>query len=127
MIGKAKRIEKMVAANKADETQKREQELAPLPSSVGELSFYKIEGNDEFKRMHVFDNGVQTTMRMPPGIQDLPAIFMVDADNKLMPINYRVADRKSNTDRDVLTIERTAPRWLLKIGKSVDVKITKEQ
>ena len=65
-------------------------------------------------------------MRMPPGIQDLPALFLVDTENKLVPINYTVADRKGHEDRDVLIIERTNPKWLLKIKKSVEVKLTKE-
>ena len=120
------RIHRTTASVKSDDAHRREQELSPQPVSMGSLSFYRIEGNKDYERMHVFDDGRLTTIRLPPGIQDLPAVFMVGDDNKLMPVNYTVADRKGKDDRDVILIERTSPRWLLKIGKAVEVKLTKE-
>jgi type IV secretion system protein TrbG len=125
-INSQNRIEKANAASRSESAQRREQELAPQPVSMSSLSFYRIEGHKDYERMHVFDDGQLTTMRLPPGVQDLPAVFMVGEDNKLMPVNYTVADRKGKDDRDVILVERTSPRWLLKIGKSVEVKLTKE-
>ena len=80
--------------------------------------------------MHVYADGVKTWMRLPPGIQDLPAVFMVEKDERgreqLMPVNYTVADREGARDRDVIVIDRTAPQWRLRIGKSVDVRVTRD-
>ena len=120
------KADKLSEAVSAEEARKREQELSPQPVSAKNLSFFQVEGNKEYERMYAYDDGRMTYMRMPPGIQDLPALFLVDTENKLVPINYTVADRKGHEDRDVLIIERTNPKWLLKIKKSVEVKLTKE-
>lgn len=109
-----------------EETRKRSQELAPEPFSLKSLSFYRVEGNKAYDRMNVIDNGKKTWLRLPPGVQDLPAVFMVGTDDKLMPVNYTVVDRKDKDDRDVIIVERTSPKWLLKIGKSVEVRVSKE-
>ncbi|UUZ66542.1 TrbG/VirB9 family P-type conjugative transfer protein (plasmid) [Polaromonas sp. P1-6] len=126
VVSQQNRAAKADAAIKADEAHKREQELSLQPVAMSNLSFYRVEGNKDYERMHVFDDGRQTTMRLPPGIQDLPAVFMVGEDSKLMPVNYTVVDRKGKEDRDVIRIERTSARWLLKINKSVEVKVSKE-
>jgi type IV secretion system protein TrbG len=105
---------------------KRSQELTSQPVSMKSLSFYRVEGNKAYDRMHVFDDGKKTWLRLPPGVQDLPAVFMVGADDKLMPVNYTVVDRKDKDDRDVIIVERTSPKWLLKIGKAVEVRVSKE-
>ncbi len=103
----------------------KEQELTAKPLEAAAISIYKIEGSDDFKRMHVFDDGRATWVRMPPGSQDLPVVFMIGDDKKLMPVNYTVLDRESSSDRDVIKIERTAPRWLLKLGK-IEIRVTKD-
>lgn len=96
------------------------------------LSFYRVEtDNPSYMRMHAYNDGVRTWIRLPPGIQDLPAVFMHDKDEKgrmaLMPVNYTVADRDSVRDRDVLIVERVAPTWVLKIGQSVEVRLVSEK
>lgn len=121
------RADKANAAIAAEESRKRDQELSSEPINPRNLSFYRVEGNKEYERMYAYDDGRHTWMRMPPGIQDLPAVFMVGDDGKLMPVNYTVSDRKGKDDRDVIKIERTSTKWLLKIGKAVEVKVTKEQ
>jgi type IV secretion system protein VirB9 len=109
----------------------RAQNLAAQPIESGQLVFYTISTeNQDYKRMHVYADGVKTWMRLPPGIQDLPAVFMVEKDERgreqLMPVNYTVADREGARDRDVIVIDRTAPQWRLRIGKSVDVRVTRD-
>lgn len=126
VLAQQTRADKRGEASAAEEARKREQEIVPQAVSPQDLSFYKVEGSKEFERMNAYDNGRQTIIRLPPGMQDLPALFLVDAENKLVPINYTVVDRKASDDRDVLKVERTNPRWLLKIKKAVEVKLTKE-
>lgn len=108
------------------------QNLADHAFDARSLEFYHIDTkNTEYQRMHAYSDGVRTWMRMPPGVQDLPAVFMVGQDEKgresLMPVNYTVADRESVRDRDVIIIERTSPVWALRIGKSVDVRVVSEK
>lgn len=124
-LGQQARADKRAEAVAAEESRKKDQELSQ-PVSSKNLSFYRVEGTKEYERMYAYDDGRLTFMRLPPGIQDLPALFLVDSENKLVPINYTVADRKGHDDRDVLIVERTNPKWLLKIKKSVEVKLTKE-
>ncbi len=120
------RADKKADTTLTEDARKKDLELSSQPISAKSLSFYKVEGTKEFERMNAYDDGRLTYIRMPPGIQDLPALFMVDTENKLVPINYTVVDRRDGEDRDVLKVERTNPKWLLKIKKSVEVKLTKE-
>lgn len=107
------------------------QNLADKAIPSGQLVFYGVESNNpEYKNMHVYADGLKTWMRLPPGIQDLPAVFMVDKDEKgreaLMPVNYTVEDRDNARDRDVIVIDRTAPEWRLRIGKALEVRVTRD-
>jgi len=107
------------------------QNLSDKPIESSQLVFYTVKTETpEFQRMHVYADGVKTWMRLPPGIQDLPAVFMVEKDDRgreqLMPVNYTVADRENVRDRDVIVIDRTAPQWRLRIGKSVEVRVVRD-
>lgn len=107
------------------------QNLAEDTLDPSSLVFYKVQSEDpDLKRINAYTDGVKTWMRMPPGVQDLPAVFIVEANERgkesLMPVNYTVADRKSIRDRDVVIIDRVAPVWMLQIGKRVQVRVTKE-
>lgn len=109
----------------------RSQNLSDEPFDPSQLKFLKVtSSNPEYARMHAYTDGVKTWMRMPNGVQDLPAVFMVTANERgkesLMPVNYTVVDRKSIRDRDVIVIERTSPVWMLQIGESVQVRVTQE-
>jgi type IV secretion system protein VirB9 len=93
-----------------------QQDLAPAAMAPSLLNFnYRTEGDASFKPTAIYDNGKFTWMRLPKS-QDLPAVFMVDSDGKLMPVNYTVPDRVG--DRDEIIIERTASKWVLKLGKA---------
>lgn len=107
----------------------RSQNLSPEPIDPADLKFLTVASTDPaFNGMHAYTDGVRTYIRMPPGIQDLPAVFMVEVDDRkkesLMPVNYTVVDRKNVRDRDVIVIDRLAPIWVLQIGKKVQVRIT---
>jgi|GEM_PF-2236810 len=107
------------------------QNLAQEYLDPSELTFLKVtSASPEFARMHAYTDGIKTWMRMPNGIQDLPAVFMVSTNERgkesLMPVNYTVVDRKSIRDRDVIVIDRTASAWMLQIGESVQVRVTQE-
>lgn len=119
------------ARNEAEERVKASHQLSDDTLDPSELAFYKVHSTDpELQRMHAYTDGVKTWIRMPPGIQDLPAVFMVETNERgkesLMPINYTVADRKSIRDRDVLIIDRVHPVWMLQIGKRMQVRVTKD-
>lgn len=107
------------------------QNLADDTLDPSALQFYKVHTTDaDLQRLHAYTDGVKTWMRLPPGVQDLPAVFMVEANERgkesLMPVNYTVADRKSIRDRDVIIIDRVASVWMLQIGKRVQVRVTKD-
>lgn len=109
-------------AVEADAVHRKSTEMSATAMDPASLNFaYHVEGEAAFKPTAIYDNGTLTWMRMPKG-QDLPAVFMVGADNKLMPVNYAVPDRSASGDRNQIIIERTAPRWVLKIGKA-EVKV----
>lgn len=85
---------------------------------------YKVSGNGSLINTEIYDDGTRTFIRMPQGLQDLPAVFILD-DGKLAPVNYNVENRSSRGNRDVLVIERRAKEWVLKLGK-YDVRIVKQ-
>lgn len=122
------------AAREAIENQAKHlkaQNLSDRPIDESQLVFYSVHTeNTEFQRMYVYSDGIKTWMRLPPGIQDLPAVFMVDKDERgheqLMPVNYTVLDRENVRDRDFIVIDRMAPQWRLRIGKSVEVRVTRD-
>jgi type IV secretion system protein VirB9 len=104
----------------------KQQELAPKPFDAQGLTFYKIDAKAPYNQMHVYDNGVMTWMRMPKGVQDAPAVFEIGRDDKLMPVNYTWADRASARDPDVILVDRVASKWMLKLGKDVEIKVTRD-
>lgn len=125
------RIEETQNEQKAHEQHLNAQNLAPKPIDSSLLSFYSIHTkNEDYKRVHAYSDGLKTWIRLPPGIQDLPAVFMVERDERdkenLMPVNYTVADRANLRDRDVIIIDRFAPYWILRIGKSVEVRLVRD-
>ena len=106
------------ATARQESNRRKQQELSPTAIDPSHLNFnYRVEGDADFKPTAIYDNGTFTWMRLPKS-QDLPAVFMVDSDKNLMPVNYTVPDRSGNGDRDSSIIERTSPRWVLKLGKS---------
>lgn len=77
---------------------------------------YNIDGEAPFKPVGVMDDGKFTFIRMPQQIQELPALFLIDADRDAELINYVVRG-------DYLVVQRLFERVLLKIGKQ-EVRVT---
>jgi type IV secretion system protein TrbG len=78
---------------------------------------YRVKGNGELINVETYDDGVRTFVRMPAGVQDLPAVFLAEGAS-LSPVNYTVERKSISGDRDILVIERRAREWLLKLGKA---------
>lgn len=78
---------------------------------------YSIDGNAEFRPSVVFDDGKFTYLRMSGNVQELPALFMVNPDDEIELVNYRVRG-------EYLVVERLVSTILLKVGRN-EVKIKK--
>lgn len=85
--------------------------------AVEKLYFrYQIEGDAAFRPVQVFDDGTHTYLRLPDGLQELPALFMraPDTDETVL-VNYSVTP-------PYLVVPRTMDKFVLKLGKAqVDV------
>lgn len=71
---------------------------------------YEISGKADFSPTLVADDGRFTWFRLPPGIQELPALFVLDPDDKPELVNYTVDQNQT------IKAQRTANAWLLKLG-----------
>ncbi len=71
---------------------------------------YEITGKADFSPTLVADDGRFTWFRLPPGIQELPALFVLDPDDKPELVNYTVDQNQT------IKAQRTANAWLLKLG-----------
>ena len=78
---------------------------------------YSIEGNAAFRPVTVFDNGKFTWIRFSPNLQDMPAVFAIDAAGKAEIVDY--VPRTGG----YIMITKVLPGILLKL-KSEEVKIT---
>jgi type IV secretion system protein VirB9 len=72
---------------------------------------YSFNGSSDIMPLHVFDDGVFTYFEMRPN-QPMPAIFIVD--------NKQGEEAVVNMRRqgDLLIVQRTAPQFTLRMGKS---------
>lgn len=86
--------------------------------SPEKLNFgYVPEGEATFKPKTVFDDGKFMYIRFAPNTQELPAIFMVQADGALALVNYIVKG-------DLIVVQRLAKSLLFKLGKA-EVRVNK--
>lgn len=123
-------------ANTVDDTGERSREAARrsslVPAAPEELELmqgvnpaklrfgYRIDGNAEFRPTQVFDDGTHTFVRLPEGLQELPALFMRNPDNdEAALVNYSVRP-------PYLVVQRTMQRFVLKLGRS-EVKVDREE
>lgn len=130
-VSNQRRMDADRASAEAAVNRLKAQNLSAEPLDPSQLQFLKVTTtNAQYGRMHAYTDGVKTWMRMPDGAQDLPAVFMVTANERgkesLMPVNYTVVDRKKPIDRDVIVIDRTAPLWMLQIGQDIQVRVSKD-
>jgi type IV secretory pathway VirB9-like protein len=78
---------------------------------------YKIDGDAAFKPTQVFDDGKFTYLRMPPEVQELPALFAVIEGQEYSLVNYTV-------DGSYMVAQRLIDTAVLKLGKS-EIRVTK--
>lgn len=72
---------------------------------------YKVEGRAAFRPDLVADDGTFTWFRLPAHLQELPAIFVLDAHDRPALVNYELIHK------NLIKTQRTANKWLLKLGE----------
>lgn len=83
---------------------------------------YKVMGDEDlpFRPTQVFDDKVHTYVRMPEGLQELPALFTTDPDTgEATLVNYSVRP-------PYLVAQRVMTKFVLKLGKA-EVSVEKPQ
>lgn len=86
--------------------------------TIDKMKFdYVVEGAANIRPVTVFDDGRFTYIRFQPNAQELPALFMKEADGSLSLVNYQAKG-------DLMVVQRLVSRFLLKLGKD-EVTITK--
>lgn len=80
---------------------------------------YEISGNAPFRPQIVFDDGRFTYLRMPDGLQELPALFAVIDGNDFSLVNYTVSC-------DFIIVQRIMEEAVLKLGRA-EVRVRQVQ
>jgi len=76
------------------------------------LSFgYTVHGSAPFRPAMVMDDGRFTYIRMPRSLQEMPALFVAGESGIGELVNYTLRG-------DFLVVQRLAPRFLLRLGRS---------
>lgn len=85
--------------------------------AIEKLNFdYSITGDSAVRPAQAFDDGVRTFFRVPPSMQELPALFAVK-DKEASLVNYSVKD-------GYLVAQGVGGTFLLKLGK-LEAKVEK--
>jgi len=72
---------------------------------------YAITGEAEFKPVAVFDDGRFTYLKMPDGLQEMPALFEQVEEGDFQLVNYLVKDR-------YLVAQQVMSAGVLKLGRT---------
>ncbi|MFP3637937.1 TrbG/VirB9 family P-type conjugative transfer protein [Paraburkholderia sp. SIMBA_054] len=103
----------------AEKTRLNDQILTP-PADPSTYHYgYTIEGDAPFRPLEVLDNGSKTYIHLPH-IQDQPALFLLDSNNKLQLVDYHIRGD------DFVVMDRLADRFQLKLNDQV-VTITSDR
>ncbi|MGF6440597.1 TrbG/VirB9 family P-type conjugative transfer protein [Paraburkholderia youngii] len=102
-----------------EKTRLDDQVLSTSPDPSNYHYGYTIKGEAPFRPLEVLDNGVKTFIHLP-SIQDMPALFLLDGNDKLQLVTYRV--RGDN----FIVMDRVADRFELKLNDQV-VTITSDR
>ncbi|MDA8328828.1 MAG: TrbG/VirB9 family P-type conjugative transfer protein [Betaproteobacteria bacterium] len=78
---------------------------------------YAIQGDEAFTPTLVADDGKFTWFRLPPSVQELPALFVLNDKKESELVNYTV------DQNGLMKAQRTANAWLLKLGDE-EVRVT---
>lgn len=73
---------------------------------------YTMNGDMSLAPVSAWDDGAQTWLRFGPG-QELPAVYMVDADGQEILVNRHMADPQT------IVMHRVAALWHLRLGNQV--------
>ena len=80
------------------------------------MSFgFEVTGEGEFRPTTIFDDGRFTWFKMPPNLQELPALFSVADGNDIQLVNYIVNDGPKGL---YLVAQRILQAGVLKLGKA---------
>lgn len=103
----------LTATEEAKPTQNLERLQEPAESfSPEKLSFgYTITGEAEFKPLSVFDDGRFTWIKLPAGLQEMPALFALVDGNDFQLVNYVVKG-------EYIVAQKVIPSGVLKLGKA---------
>jgi P-type conjugative transfer protein VirB9 len=109
---------KEAEADKSEAEQKRlSSQVMNAGVALESVNFnYSISGDAPFRPLGAFDDGRFTYLRMPPNVQELPALFLVSDNSDAELINYVVKG-------EYLVVQRLIDSVLLKIGKH-EVRVT---
>jgi type IV secretion system protein VirB9 len=70
----------------------RSQNLSPNSIEPEDLRFMTVKvSNPAFNGMHAYTDGIRTYIRMPPAVQDLPAVFMVEVNQRGKETRWLIA------------------------------------
>jgi len=72
---------------------------------------YTMSGDEHIAPIRIFDDGEFTYLEFPPNMQDYPAVFAVNKENRESLVNFRIRE-------NYLIVERVAPRFTLRYGVS---------
>lgn len=80
--------------------------------SPEKLSFgYQISGDAEFRPLSVFHDGRFTWIKLPSGLQEMPALFATVEDGEFQLVNYLVKG-------DYIVAQRVISSGVLKLGRA---------
>lgn len=77
---------------------------------------YEVAGDAAFKPVIVFDDGRFTYLKLPPAVQELPALFAVSESGEYSLVNFEVQG-------EYMVAQRLLNQAVLKLGRS-EVKVT---
>lgn len=108
---RAEEARKEAQANaQKQEAERLEALKASEPMDPSTLNFdYRVSGDDALQPSLVMDDGSRTWIRLPKGLQELPALFVYEGDKAALT-NFSVRG-------DYLVVQRTAQKFLLRSGK----------
>ena len=100
------------AKEKSDRDADQERQGRGEAFNPEKLSFgYLITGEGEFKPLSVFDDGRFTWIKLPTGLQEMPALFATVEDGDFQLVNYLVKG-------DYIVAQRLIASGVLKLGKT---------
>lgn len=104
------------AGRAAGATKAGDDELRVNPSKM--RFGYQVIGDAEFKPVAIFDDGTFTWIKMPPQVQELPALFAQTDEDDYQLVNYVVKGEH-------IVAQRLLKAGVLKLGKS-EVRFVRE-